>query len=212
MNRKAGKMFLLTGMLCIISFAVCACGRVEEAAKAQEPQAVQGASIPEDDTGEDGLTSGPEAITIVTGPGSQSEGLQSSESSDKVTDSAQKEQPEAQEIPADWAGSIPNLEGDIKDLQNGQFTVIEAMTEKSDNGGDILVSPGSGDDSEFNRISVSYDENTLFAIQTIYDGGARSELSAATAADLASGQFVHVWGSPSGSGMKATRICITKVM
>ena len=36
MNRKAGKMFLLTGMLCIISFAVCACGRVEEAAKAQE--------------------------------------------------------------------------------------------------------------------------------------------------------------------------------
>ena len=101
---------------------------------------------------------------------------------------ALKEQPEAQEIPADWAGSIPNLEGDI------------------------LVSPGSGDDSEFNRISVSYDENTLFAIQTIYDGGARSELSAATAADLASGQFVHVWGSPSGSGMKATRICITKVM
>ena len=188
MNRKAGKMFLLTGMLCIISFAVCACGRVEEAAKAQEPQAVQGASIPEDDTGEDGLTSGPEAITIVTGPGSQSEGLQSSESSDKVPASAQKEQPEAQEIPADWAGSIPNLEGDI------------------------LVSPGSGDDSEFNRISVSYDENTLFAIQTIYDGGARSELSAATAADLASGQFVHVWGSPSGSGMKATRICITKVM
>lgn len=176
MNRKAGKMFLLTGILCIISFAVCACGKVEEAAKAQEPQTVQGASIPEDDTGEDGLTSGPEAITIVTGPGSQSEGLQSSESSDKVTDSAQKEQPEAQGIPADWAGSIPNLEGDIKDLQNGQFTVIEAMTEKSDN------------------------------------GGARSELSVATAADLASGQFVHVWGSPSGSGMKATRICIIKVM
>ena len=90
--------------------------------------------------------------------------------------------------------------------------MIEAMTEKSDNGGDILISPGSGDDSEFNRISVSYDENTLFAIQTIYDGGARSELSAATAVDLASGQFVHVWGSPSGSGMKATRICIIKVM
>ncbi len=71
--------------------------------------------------------------------------------------------------------------------------------------------PGSEDDSEFNKIAVTYDENTLFAIQTIYDGGARSEMSAATAADLASGQFIQVWGSSSGSGLKATQICIVKV-
>ena len=104
-----------------------------------------------------------------------------------------------------------SLEGDIKELKDGQLTVVEAITEKSDNGGDIVVSPGSGDDSEFNKIAVTYDENTLFAIKTIYDGGARSEMSAATAADLASGQFIKVWGSSSGSGLKATQICIVKV-
>ena len=104
-----------------------------------------------------------------------------------------------------------SLEGDIKELKDGQLTVVEAITEKSDNGGDIIVVPGSGDDSEFNKIAVTYDENTLFAIQTIYDGGARSEMSEATAADLASGQFIRVWGSSSGSGLKATQICIVKV-
>ena len=114
----------------------------------------------------------------------------------------------------DWAIKpeimIP-LIGDIKELKDGQLTVVEAITAKSDNGGDIIAVPGSGDDSEFNKIAVTYDENTLFAIQTIYDGGARSEMSAATAADLASGQFIQVWGSSSGSGLKATQICIVKV-
>ena len=107
--------------------------------------------------------------------------------------------------------SNPNLEGDIKELKDGQLTVVEAITAKSDNGGDIIAVPGNGDDSEFNKVAVTYDENTLFAIQTIYDGGARSEMSEATAADLASGQFIRVWGSSSDSGLKATQICIVKV-
>ena len=107
--------------------------------------------------------------------------------------------------------STPNLEGDIKELKDGQLTVIEAITARSDNGGDIIVGPGSGNDSEFNKIMVTYDENTLFAIQTIYDGGDISEMSEATAADLASGQFIQVWGSSSDSGLKATQICIVKV-
>ena len=77
--------------------------------------------------------------------------------------------------------STPNLEGDIKELKDGQLTVIEAITARSDNGGDIIVGPGSKDDSEFNKIMVTYNENTLFAIQTIYDGGAISEMSEATA-------------------------------
>ncbi len=51
-------------------------------------------------------------------------------------------------------------------------------------------------------------KNTLFAIQTIYDGVHRSEMSTATAADLQSGHFIKVWGSSSGSGLKATQICI----
>ena len=222
MKKKTGKMILLAGVLCILSLAVCACGKTEEASDTQEPQVVQGEPIPEDDTEDDASAPEPEADAEGTDAGNEPESPeaspepQSGESSSQGTDSTQKEQPEAQSqstsgTSAEWVDSTPNLEGDIKELKDGQLTVVEAITEKSDNGGDIVVSPGSGDDSEFNKIAVTYDENTLFAIQTIYDGGARSEMSAATAADLASGQFIQVWGSSSGSGLKATQICIVKV-
>ena len=222
MKRKTGKMILLTGVLCILSLAVCACGKTEEASDTQEPQVVQGEPIPEDDTEDDASAPEPEADAEGPDTGNEPESPeaspepQSGESSSQGTDSTQKEQPEAQSqstsgTSAEWVDSTPNLEGDIKELKDGQLTVVEAITEKSDNGGDIVVSPGSGDDSEYNKIAVTYDENTLFAIQTIYDGGARSEMSEATAADLASGQFIKVWGSSSGSGLKATQICIVKV-
>ena len=222
MKKKTGKMILLTGVLCILSLAVCACGKTEEASDTQEPQVVQGEPIPEDDTEDDASAPEPEADAEGTDTGNEPESPeaspepQSGESSSQGTDSTQKEQPEAQSqstsgTSAEWVDSTPNLEGDIKELKDGQLTVVEAITEKSDNGGDIVVSPGSGDDSEYNKIAVTYDENTLFAIKTIYDGGARSEMSAATAADLASGQFIQVWGSSSGSGLKATQICIVKV-
>ena len=216
MKKKTGKMILLAGVLCILSLAVCACGKTEEASDTQEPQVVQGEPVPEDDTEDDASAPEPDAEGIDTGNEPESPEPQSGESSSQGTDSTQKEQPEAQSqstsgTSAEWVDSTPNLEGDIKELKDGQLTVVEAITEKSDNGGDIVVSPGSGDDSEYNKIAVTYDANTLFAIQTIYDGGARSEMSAATAADLASGQFIQVWGSSSGSGLKATQICIVKV-
>ena len=223
MKKKTGKMILLAGVLCILSLAVCACGKTEEASDTQEPQVVQGEPIPEDDTEDNVSAPEPEADAEGTDTGNEPESPealpepQSGESSSQGTDSAQKEQPEAQSqstsgTSTEWVDSTPNLEGDIKELKNGQLTVVEAITEKSDNGGDIIVSPSSsGDDSEFNKIEVTYDENTLFAIQTIYDGGARSEMSTATAADLASGQFIKVWGSSSGSGLKATQICIVEV-
>lgn len=222
MKRKTGKIILLTGVLCILSLAVCACGKKEEASDTPEPQVVQGEPIPEDDTEDDASAPEPEADAEGTDAGNEPESPeaspepQSGESSSQGTDSTQKEQPEAQSqstsgTSVEWVDSTPNLEGDIKELKDGQLTVVEAITEKSDNGGDIIVVPGSEDDSEFNKISVTYNENTLFAIQTIYDGGARSEMLEATAADLASGQFIRVWGSPSGSGLKATQICIVKV-
>ena len=222
MKRKTGKMILLTGVLCILSLAVCACGKKEEASDTPEPQVVQGEPVPEDDTEDDASAPEPEADAEGTDTGNEPESPeaspepQSGESSSQGTDSTQKEQPEAQSqstsgTSAEWVDSTPNLEGDIKELKDGQLTVVEAITAKSDNGGDIIVVPGSEDDSEFNKIAVTYDENTLFAIQTIYDGGARSEMSEATAADLASGQFIRVWGSPSDSRLKATQICIVKV-
>lgn len=221
MKKKTRKMVLLTGVLCILSLAVCACGKTEDTQDTAESQVVRGEPISEDDTKEEDAT--PETSAETEGEDKQeSPGAEavpeSGENSNSGTDSTQKEQPEAQPeaqntsgTSAQRADSTPNLEGDVKDLKEGQLTVVESVTEKADNGGDIIVSPGSGDDSEFNKVTVTYDENTLFGIQTIYDGGARFEMSEATAADLAAGQHIQVWGSSSGSGLKATEICIVKV-
>ena len=60
MKKKTGKMVLLTGVLCILSLAVCACGKKEDAA---EPQVVQGEPIPEDDTKEEDATPEPSEET-----------------------------------------------------------------------------------------------------------------------------------------------------
>ena len=101
-----------------------------------------------------------------------------------------------------WEDSNPNLEGSIKELQEGQFTVVEAITEKAEN----------GDDSEFNKVTVTYDENTIVAIQTIKNGGDSYEMSEATADFLSEGHMVKVWGTPSSNGLKATWICIVMVV
>ena len=73
---------------------------------------------------------------------------ESGENSNSGTNSTQREQPEAKSTSgssAQWVDSMPNLEGDAKDLKDGQLTVVEFVTEKADNGGDIMVSPGSGE-------------------------------------------------------------------
>lgn len=119
---------------------------------------------------------------------------------------------DATNVPAAWSDTSPDLEGDIRELQDGKITVAEAVTEKSADGGEIMVTPEEGaDDSEFNKVTVTYDENTLFAVQTIYDGGARAEVSEASAADLAEGQLITVWGTSQGTEWTAAQICIVKV-
>ena len=190
MKNKVGKMILLVGMMCILSFAVCACGDTNEIPDEEEQQEDQSDSVPEDEE-QDGDSEGTDTEGKNTG----------------------SEQPEGKNTSAEWVDSSPDLEGAVKELEDGQLTVIEAILETSDSGGDIKVVPSEGgDDSDFNKISVTYDENTLFAIKTIYDGGARSEMSEATAADLASGQGVEIWGDSSDGELKATQICIIKVV
>ena len=63
-----------------------------------------------------------------------------------------------------------------------------------------------------NLTRLLFDENTLFAVKTIYDGGARSEMTEATSSSLAADLLVEVWGDPSGSELKADQICIVKVL
>ncbi|SQB10138.1 hypothetical protein [Enterocloster clostridioformis] len=43
------------------------------------------------------------------------------------TESVQENQPTLQSASSEWVDSTPNLEGDAKDVQAGQFTVVEAV-------------------------------------------------------------------------------------
>lgn len=92
MKKKTGKMILLTGVLCILSLAVCACGKTEEASDTQEPQVVQGEPVPEDDTEDDASAPEPDAEGIDTGNEPESPEAspepQSGESSSQGTDRA----------------------------------------------------------------------------------------------------------------------------
>ena len=198
MKNRVRKKILLTGMLCAMSVAAAACGRANEPPAAEEQQKDAEHTVPEAEAGNSG--SAPE-----TESGNSDSAPEMAAGSDNT--------PPAENVPAVWSDTPPDLEGDIKELQDGRLTVVEAITETGADGGGMMAVPSAGaDDSEFDKVPVTYDETTLFAIQTIYDGGARSEMSEATAADLAEGQGVKVWGSPSGETLDAAQICIIKVI
>ncbi len=200
---------LLTGVLCVMSVAA-ACGEANEPQAVEEQQENAKRTAPETDAGNCDFTPEAEGEPADSEAGDTA-GATGNEAGDN-TDPAQENVPAVENVPAAWSDTPPDLEGDIREMQDGQITVVKAVIEEGANGGEVMVGPGDGaDDSEFDKVSVTYDENTLFAVQTIYDGGARSEMSEATAADLAENQLVKVWGSSSGDALDAVQICIVKV-
>ncbi len=209
MKNRVRKKILLTGMLCAMSAAAAACGGANEPPAAEEQQKDAEHTAPEAEAGNSDST--PE-----TGAGNSDFAPETEAGNSDFapeTEAGSDNTPSAENAPAVWSDTPPDLEGDIKELQDGRLTVVKAITETGADGGGMIAVPSAGaDDSEFDKVPVTYDENTLFAIQTIYDGGARSEMSEATAADLAEGQGVKVWGSPSGETLDAAQICIIKVI
>ncbi|MCI8292405.1 MAG: hypothetical protein HFH53_02575 [Hespellia sp.] len=118
----------------------------------------------------------------------------------------------SEKTPEKNAEKTPDLTGSIKEMQGKQLTVIENVTETSEDGGETMISPGDGDDSEFNKIPVIYDESTLFSIQTIYNGGDKQEVTEATADDLSVGDLIAIWGTSQEDKLIATHIRIIKVV
>ena len=212
MKKRVRKLILLMGMLCAMGLAVCACGDTKK-----EPADVADLEARPQDKNEpaSNVDSETEAFMaeLETDEKTSDVDEETKSSEDKSgTDEAQDQKPDVESVTGTWTDSTPNLEGDIKDIQSGQVTVIKATTGKSDNGGEIIALPSGEDDSEFDKVTVTYDENTLFAVKTIYDGGARSEMTEATSSSLAADQLVEVWGDSSGSELKAIQICIVKVI
>lgn len=186
MKNRVKKVLMLTGILCVMGITLCACqGTKEVSDENQNQEEIGGTDSKEKDIPNED---------------------QEQENADKTNGS----QSEAKGGEINTAA--PNLEGTIKDIQEKQLTVVESITEESENGGDIMVGPGSGDDSEFNKVTVTYNDNTVFVIKNIYDGGARFETENGTSSDLTTGQMVEIWGTSAADGLQATQICIVKVV
>ncbi|MDE6960117.1 MAG: hypothetical protein K2P27_04580, partial [Lachnospiraceae bacterium] len=94
-----------------------------------------------------------------------------------------------------------DLVGEIKEMEDGQFTVVKSITEEVEDGGQIMVAPApDADDSDIEKVVVTYDENTDIYIRTIYDNGARYEDTDAGIDDLKKGVLVNIWGVREGDG------------
>ena len=189
MKNRVKKVLMLTGILCVMGITLCACQNTNEVQNENQEQEEIGGTDSEDDAVDD--TSNPEPNAEDTGENNES---QSETNGGEITT------------------ANPDLEGTIKDIQGKQLTVVESITEESENGGDIMVGPGSGDDSEFNKVTVTYNDNTVFVIKNIYDGGAGFETENGTSSDLTTGQMVEIWGTSAADGLQATQICIVKVV
>lgn len=199
MKTRVTKIVLLTGMLCTVSTGICACRGEKAVTDANAQQSQMGEPIAQDD------------VSVPQPPALNLPADETFASEDSGRDDMPNEQPSAEDLSDTWDESSPDLEGDIKELKDGQFTLIEAIQEEVENGAAMAVPASGSDDIDFHKTPVTYDDNTLFAIKTIYDGGERYEITETTAAELASGQFVEIWGSILEDKVKAKQIRIVKV-
>ena len=209
MKNRVKKVLMLTGILCVMGITLCACqGTKEVSDENQNQEEIGGTDSKEKDIpNEDQEQEDP---SETNSEDDAADDTLNQESNTENTDETNGSQSEAKGGEINTAA--PNLEGTIKDIQEKQLTVVESITEESENGGDIMVGPGSGDDSEFNKVTVTYDDNTVFVIKNIYNGGARSETENGTSSDLSTGQMVEIWGTSAADGLQATQICIVKVV
>ena len=209
MKNRVKKVLMLTGILCVMGITLCACqGTKEVSDENQNQEEIGGTDSKEKDIpNEDQEQEDP---SETNSEDDAADNTLNQESNTENADKTNGSQSEAKGGEINTAA--PNLEGTIKDIQEKQLTVVESITEESENGGDIMVGPGSSDDSEFNKVTVTYDDNTVFVIKNIYDGGARSETENGTSSDLTTGQMVEIWGTSAADGLQATQICIVKVV
>ena len=208
MINRVKKVLILTGILCVIGITLCACQGTKEVSDENQNQEEIGGTdskekyIPNEDQEQEDPSE--------TNSEDDADDTLNQESNTENTDETNGSQSGAKG--GEINTSAPNVEGTIKEIQEKQLTVVEYITEECENGGDIMVGPGSGDDSEFSKVTVTYDDNTVFVIKNIYDGGARFETENGASSDLTTGQMVEIWGTSAAGGLQATQICIVKVV
>lgn len=198
MAKKLKKWTLMAGMIGIMGFSVYGCGKAQEALGGEQQSDIG-------DMEEENDASKEVPVTDI-------QSKNTSENTGKEDESGPDTELSGDGTAPSWDSTKPDLEGDIKEVSDMRITVIEAELSESDSGGDIMVLPSTGgDDSAFEKVEVTYDDKTLFSVQTIYNGGASYDVKVASAADLAEGELVDIWGDRQDDGLHAAHIRIVKV-
>ena len=108
---------------------------------------------------------------------------------------------------------LESLTGDIREVGDKTFTMAKVLVDETEDGGMVAAAP-AGDEftEETDMITVSYNENTVFEKQTIWDGGARYEEDEGSSQDLEKGRTAEVSGYYEGQIFHAERIRVIEVV
>lgn len=198
LKKQLWKRTILAGMVCVMLLGVQGCGGSQEPADTEQETERDALDAQAEKPGE-----GPEDVNGDSGPADAPDSSQDP-ASGAETGGGNASRKEGNE----------DLMGEVRELEDGQFTVVVIQTEDIGDGM-VMVGPASGgDDSDFAHATVTYDENTDIYIRTIYDGGARYEDADGSAEDLTRDDTVDVWGTygSDGTTIHADQIQINRVV
>lgn len=154
--------------------------------------------------------------TGAAGCGRMKEADSTAIDAEKIAQDEEEQAENTGEMPGDKeAENLQELYGDILEIGDRQFTVSEITLTKTKEGGgeaEVMVSTAPENDEMINKITVAYDENTVFTKQTIWDGGARYEETEAASADLQKDLTAEMKGSYEGEVFHADEIRIVEVV
>lgn len=184
---------MITGMIGILGLGLTGCG--ETAEPVSEVENLEGEPIEEG--------------TEETGDGIEqpdSEGKETGDGTEQPV--SNEEEPDAD---ADKSASAEaELYGDILELGDGQFTISEITVEKHGEG-EVMVMGAPGNDS-VHKITVTYDEDTVFIKQKIWDGGESHEEREGSPEDLKEDFTVEMKGNYEGDIFHAAEIKVVEVI
>ncbi len=197
---KMRKIIMAAIIAGIMSLGITGCGKETE----EIPVQAGAEEIPEEekDTKEPAAQSGEEPEDALRG------GESGKEAKEQETE---EKNPDAD---ASTQAGTEELYGNILEIGEKQFIVSEITVTTEVVGGseaEVMVVGAPGNE-EINKITVVYDEATVFTKRTIWDGGEHYEDAAATGESLAVDLTAEMKGSYEGDVFHATEIRLVEVI
>lgn len=214
MKYKCKKMTVLSLLICLFTMAATGCSSTSAAG---------------DETNEPTKLEAPEQITDEaeeTEPDSDSDAADETEANDD-SDAADEAEPENGSDAADEAESSgkwhaydadlaaavdADFEGSVYEINTDSFFILPLETSLMEDGSLLTVETAPGAEiSDEELVKVIFDNNTVFTMRDIYDGGARYEDSDASFQNIEKDISVSLKGNFQNDIFHANEIRIIKV-